>query len=612
MRAWLLGVAVCVACAPACAGPSSSEIARVERGLIPEVRVAGERGGWSVEERLRVHHTPAVSVAVIHDHRVVWAKAWGVADVRTGRRADSRTLFQAASISKLVTALAALRAVDDGRLSLDENINRALTSWQLPENDLTRATPVTLRHLLAHTAGLNVRTVVGHRPGAPLPTLRQILDGEPPANTAPVRVEDPPGRAFRYSGGGSLIVQQLIVDVARQPFAPAVRALVFAPLGLVDSSFEVPLAPADRARAAAAHDHDLSVMPDVVYPESAPAGLWTTPGDVARLLVEVQRGLAGQSTIVSRQVAQGMTTPVAPVGPPDVWTGLGTFIEKRGETFYFGHDGLNDGFLAVARATTSDGNGAVVMANGAGAAPLIFELLRSIAVAYDWKGWLKPPIRAVRVAPARLRALAGRWRAGVDRTLELVVRGEHLEAREPLGEAQALVATSDDRFVSRLDGARFTFRRDAAGREELVVAPTDEDPVVMVRATDETAAPLRLVEEGHVDEALAQYRALRAANPTDPSLGEARFDALAAELLDRRADVERAIRVFRIEAALFPDSPNANAGLALAYLRAGRRAEAAPYRERALALRAAGKRGTEVQEIWLGVRLERVARLSTD
>jgi CubicO group peptidase (beta-lactamase class C family) len=593
--------------APALCACASSPIARVERGLLPDVRVEGDPLAWSIEERMRAHHTPAVSVAVIDGYKVVWARAWGVADVRTGRRADASTLFQAASISKLVTALAALRAVDAGRLTLDDDVNRALTGWKLPENDLTRASPVTLRHLLAHTAGLNVRTVNGHSPGAPLPTLRQVLDGEPPANTAPVRVEERPGARFRYSGGGSLIVQQLVVDVMGKPFPAAMNELVFAPLGLRASSFDVPMPAELRARAATPHDHDLSILPDRVYVESAPAGLWSTPSDLARLLAEIQLGLEGRSSVISRELARRMTTPVAPIGVPDVSTGLGTFVERHGDAIYFGHDGMNDGFLSVARATTVGGKGAVVMANGAGAAPLLLEILRGIAVAYDWPGWVKPPIRPARVAAARLRALAGRYRAGVDRSVDVVVRGDRLEAREPFGAPRALVPTSDDTFVDRLDGTRYVFRSG-----ELVCAPPDDDPVTLARVAGDDAAvePLRLLEAGREEEALARYRALVAAQPKDPALAEARFDALGSELLDRRGEVERAIRVFRVEAALYPGSPNANAGLALAYLRAGRRAEAAPFIARALALRAEGKRGTEVEEIWLGVRMERVQRLA--
>jgi CubicO group peptidase (beta-lactamase class C family) len=588
----------------------AAAIARVEHGLIPEVRIDGEQGGWTIEERLRAYHTPAVSIAVIHDYRLAWAKAYGVKDMRTGERADTGTLFQAASISKMVTAMAALQEVDAGKVSLDADINQALGSWKLPGNDFTRAHPVTLKQLLAHTAGTNVRAVIGHPPDAPLPTLHQILDGEPPANTAPVRVEHPPGKEFRYSGGGSLIVQQLVVDLAGRPFPAAMKELVFAPLGLAHSTFEVPMPAELFALTARAHDYDETVLPEIVYPEAAPAGLWTTPSDLARFASEIQLGLQGRSKLVSMALAQRMTTPVAPIGVPDVSTGMGTFIERHGDTVYFGHDGLNDGFLSVLRVTTTGGEGAVVMSNGAGSAKLIFEILRSIAVEYKWSGWLKPPIKPARLDPARLRALAGRYSAGVDRSVLVLVSGDHLEAREPLREPLELIAISDHTFASRLDDTRFEFRRAASGRPELVRTPPDDEPMVMTRIPEETIEPLRLLEAGRHDEALALYRALRASHPADPALAESRFDELASDLLDHRFDLERAIRVFRMEAALYPESANANAGLALAYLRAGRRAEAAPFHAAALRLLGTGKKRSEIEEIYLGLRIGRLKRLA--
>jgi tetratricopeptide (TPR) repeat protein len=250
------------------------------------------------------------------------------------------------------------------------------------------------------------------------------------------------------------------------------------------------------------------------------------------------------------------------------------------------------------------------MTNGAGAAPLIFEILRSIAVAYHWDGWLKPPLAPVRLDPSRLRTLAGRYGAGLDRSLLIAVNGERLEAREPFREPLELVAIGDDTFVNRLDGTRFRFRRDAAGRDQLVRTPQGDEPMVLARMTNDAVEPLRLLEADRYDEALARYRALLVAHPADEALAEARFDELGSELLDRRFDLERAIRVFRIEAALYPGSANANAGLALAYLRAGRSAEAAPLVERALTLLGRDRKRSEVEEIYFKIRIGRMKRLA--
>jgi CubicO group peptidase (beta-lactamase class C family) len=582
------------------AANDNAAIARVENGLIPEVRVAGEPVGWSIAARLERYHVPAVSIAVIHDHRVAWARAYGVKDRAPGARADADTRFQAASISKMVTALAALREADAGKVALDADVNRALSSWKLPDNDLTRDHPVTLAQLLAHTAGTNVHSVSGYAPGDTLPTLPQVLDGRPPAKTAPVRVEETPGKAFRYSGGGSLIVQQLIVDLTQRPFADAVEALVFSPLQMRHSTFAI-LPPArELPLRAQPYDWDESLLPWLVYPESAAAGLWSTPSDLARLLVAVQQGLKGRSPIVSPAIARAMTTAVAPLGVPGASTGLGTFVERHGDAVYFGHDGLNDGYLSTARATVEGGEGAVVMCNSAGGAQLMFEIMRSIAAEYHWPGWLDAPVVRVAVPRAHLAELAGDYTAGVDDPLTLGVDGNRLLARQPFAAPRELIPLGGDRFITR-DKTRFELRGDT-----LVETPADDDPITRrrSRAADE---PLRLLAAGRDEAALARYRALLQARPDDPALSVARFDEIASGLLDRDWAPADAARVFAVAAALHPDSAYANAGLALAYLRANRKAEAAPLYARARQLAAAHKL-PEMQAVYLGIRLDRLKR----
>jgi CubicO group peptidase (beta-lactamase class C family) len=171
--------------------------ARVESGLLPSVLVKGEPRRWTLAAHMREYRIPAVSIAVINNYRVEWARAYGMADVSTAAPATVDTLFQAGSISKPVAAMAALLAVAHGSFALDAPINDALTTWKLPDNELTRAAPVTLRRLLSHTAGTTVHGFPGYAAGAPLPTLSQVLDGQPPANTPPVRVDLAPATKFR-------------------------------------------------------------------------------------------------------------------------------------------------------------------------------------------------------------------------------------------------------------------------------------------------------------------------------------------------------------------------------------------------------------------------------
>src|SRR5205085_2713216 len=194
-----------------------SQIQRVEQGLLPAVLIKGDPS-WAIQERMRHYRVPGVSIAVINDFKVDWTKAYGVKDVETNEPVTTETRFQAASISKPVTAMIALKKVSEGKIALDENINNKLISWKLPDNEFTANNKVTLANLLSHTGGLTVHGFPGYEVGAKLPTLPEVLDGKEPANTAAVRVDMEPGTKFRYSGGGTTITQLTLMDIEKKPY----------------------------------------------------------------------------------------------------------------------------------------------------------------------------------------------------------------------------------------------------------------------------------------------------------------------------------------------------------------------------------------------------------
>ena len=215
-----LALVACALIASACMGGAwaqdASEIARIERGLRSAVAIQGAKPDTrSLEAEMRRLHVPGVSVAVIRNGKLAWAKGYGVAGP-DGAPVTPQTLFQAASISKPVTAMAALKMVEAGQLDLDADINTVLTTWKLPPGPAKRT--VTLRQLLSHTAGTTVSGFPGYAAGVQAPTLPQVLDGKAPANTGPVRIEGTPGDAWNYSGGGYTVVQQAMIDRAKRPF----------------------------------------------------------------------------------------------------------------------------------------------------------------------------------------------------------------------------------------------------------------------------------------------------------------------------------------------------------------------------------------------------------
>ncbi len=353
------------------------------------------------------YHVPGVSVAVLDSGRVAWAKGYGVVDVTTGARVKPETLFQAASISKPVAAMAALRLVEDGLLELDAPVNQYLKSWKLPDTPFSEDKPVTLRHLLTHTGGLTVSGFPGYSVGDPMATTVEVLDGSGPANTAPIRVDTIPGSLWRYSGGGYTVMQQLLVDVTGKPFPELMAELVLDPVGMPISSYVQPLPPGRVSYAATAHLPDGTPVKGKwhIYPEMAAAGLWTNPTELAQLAMEVQAAFRGES---SRVLSQEMTR--AQLTPGLGGYGLGFGVEGEGSAARFSHGGSNHGFRAQFLAFIEGGRGVFVMTNGEQGSALAREIILAVAREYQWPGPQYQEVILANLSPEILREIAETYR----------------------------------------------------------------------------------------------------------------------------------------------------------------------------------------------------------
>ena len=345
---------------------------RVTAGVpIPENAIA------NVLER---HRVPGVSIAVIHLGRIDWAKGYGVCKYGSRERVDSTTLFQAASISKPVSAVVALRMVETGELTLDEDVNLTLRSWKIPENEFTKNEPITLRRLLSHSAGLSMHGVPEYEAGVEIPTLVQILDGDWPGATDSVRPVVKPGTTYRYSGGGYVVLQLLLTDIADRPFAPLARELVLQPSGMSSSTFEQPLPQELRSQAAVGHRSNGIPMRGYWHtlPEQAAGGLWTTPSDLASFEIELWRSYHGRSdSLLPQQLAREMLTRQI----EDF--GLGVYLPSAG-VFRFQHGGSNVGYKCRMGLSVESGSGVVIMTNGDSGEEVINEVFQAIGLAYGW------------------------------------------------------------------------------------------------------------------------------------------------------------------------------------------------------------------------------------
>lgn len=376
----------------------------------------------SLTQRMEELHIPGVSIAVIHNGLIEWAQGFGVRQVR-GESVDADTLFQAGSISKPLAAMAALHQVQEKKISLDANVNTELVSWKVPESPVANGKDVTLRELLTHTAGFTVHGFPGYAAGEAVPTLVQVLDGTKPANTGAIVLESEPGSKWNYSGGGYIVMQQMLLDVTKEPFPKLMHDTVLAPIGMTHSTYQQPLPTELKPDAATPYDGHGGAVPGGAhtYPEMAAAGLWTTPSDLARYCIEVQQSLVGKANhVLSQSMTEQMLTP----GKGN-W-GLGVEIGGSAADPYFSHGGVNEGFESLFVAYEHHGDGAVVMTNAQGGSFLAEQVMRSIAKEYGWADF-HPVVRTeVKVDPKVLAKYVGTYALSPTFSLSFMVEGDQL------------------------------------------------------------------------------------------------------------------------------------------------------------------------------------------
>lgn len=375
-------VFVLTSCAQSPQSSLEKRIARVEHGLLSDYGDSSSQS-MNILDRMQHYNVPGVSIAVINDYQVEWAKGYGVLEANRNEPVTPETLFQAASIGKPVVSAAALHLVEQGLLDLDADVNQSLESWQIPENKYSAEEKVTLRRLLSHSGGVNVEWFRGYAQGEEIPDLQQVLDGLPPANSPPIRVFLLPGTEQRYSGGGYMIVQQLIQDVTGAPFPQKMQEIIFQPTGMDSSTFEYPLPDILNPTAASGHRSDGSPIPGGwhTYPEmGSGASLWSTPTDLANFAIELMNSYRGQpGGVLSQEMVQEMLTPQID------YRGLGPVVlDEGGDKFYFLHPGGNEGYRNYWFAYPERGQGAVIMTNSDNGEALYDEIKRSISIEYGW------------------------------------------------------------------------------------------------------------------------------------------------------------------------------------------------------------------------------------
>ena len=362
----------------------NEQIARVEANLSGGLVIDGKT--YTLSERMKHYNVSGLSVAVIDNSQIVWAKGYGYADKKEERKVTANTLFEPGSISKSLNAVGILQLAQQGKLDLYQDINQYLVNWKFPYDTVSHGKKITTAQLLSHTAGLGVHGFPGYQRDSAIAAVTDILDGRAPSNTEAVRSVIEPGKESRYSGGGILITQQMLTDLTKQRYEQYIYEHVLRPLGMTNSSYNQPPAVSQRKGLATGYKSNGNEVPGkyFVYPEKAAAGLWTTPTDICKYILEIQQAYQGKSSkVLNQEMVKLHVTPYK----NDV--AMGTFIQNRNGEKYFDHTASNEGFSGLFIGGLTNGKGAAIFVNSDDAT-IAFELVNSIALAYNWTGFRKP------------------------------------------------------------------------------------------------------------------------------------------------------------------------------------------------------------------------------
>ena len=421
------------------------QISIIENGLIPKVLIDSAGNTYSIEERMNLYKVPGISITVFKDDKILWSKGYGLADKSKNLKVDSATMFQAASISKAITAFALLKLVDKKQLDIDKDVNEYLIGWKIPENDFTKTEKVTIRRLLNHTAGISVSGFTGYRKTDTIPSTIEIITGK--GNTPAIVVEDKPGAKFSYSGGGYVILQKLIEDVSKMDFAGFMEKEILIPLKMTNSTFnQYPKMNRSLAYNNFGKPYEGGWF---ILPELAPAGLWTTSIDLAKFCIAVQQSFIGaEGAYLAQKMAVEMLTPI------NNW-GLGVGVRGNGDDAFYFHGGKNPGFNSIIIDIFNQNLGIAVMTNGEQGGTLRDEILRSFAQYYNVK--IQPPPRIVKSVPLDRNYIAeflGKYQWKENYFLELSIdKNNNLILIDLFdGKVNTFVQTENSLFVDKNNG----------------------------------------------------------------------------------------------------------------------------------------------------------------
>ena len=417
---------------------TEKEITTIENSLIKNILIKGKPiETYNILDRMAYYKVPGVSIAVVENGKLKWAKGYGYANTKTKTKIDANTLFQAGSISKPVAALSALKLYQEGLLKLDEDVNTYLKNWSLPENEFTKQNKVTLEKLLFHTARTTVHGFPGYKQSDTFPDIITVLNGE--GNTGKITIDTIPGSIWRYSGGGYTIMEKVVEDISGLPLEDYMVKNISQPIGMTNSTYKQPIGDTYK-NINAAYDEGGALIEGLWnnYPEQAAAGLWTTPSDLAKYCIEIQDIIKGNKDGVLSQA----TTKKMLAKYKNDW-GLGPSLQFEGDSLVFGHGGKNASFTNNMKAYANLGHALIVMTNADNGGKLIREIQNAIYKYYNWPISKPNVIELLDLTESDLKQYIGKYEFKAQGfTIDMIVKYNYLLTKTPIGDLNLLPMTN--------------------------------------------------------------------------------------------------------------------------------------------------------------------------
>ncbi len=441
---------------------SIAQIECIEKNLVPVHYLKGMDHKKSIPQIMREDDIAGVSIAFFDNGKISWQKTYGYSNLSDSIKVTPNTVFNGASLSKPVTALAALNLVEKGVLSLNADVNKYLEGWKIPENEFTEQEKVTLKRLIGHRAGFERYVQSSYFPNEEFPTITQILTGEKPSVDPPVSVVYVPGQKQVYSNPGYSVIEKLIEDITNKEFNDVMTELIFEPCDMNNSSFEQPVPKHISQQMATGYTNDLEPYPYKLFPYKAAGGIWTTPTDLANFLVTVlDDHHANTNTILSKRMTDSVFAKTTER------LGFAKIYNDKSTDLVFEHWGSNSGFTCYMVGSLNHKQGVVIMTNSDNGMSLMSYIARAVAAANNWD-FLQPKIyNRFLINEVEMNKFKGKFKGG-EEILEFEVIEEELNFLNETGASSKLVPVAENKFIQTNNNTLYEFLKNKQGEIKYV------------------------------------------------------------------------------------------------------------------------------------------------